>query len=45
MAIKVTSFKLDTELMKRLKIKATEKEISAALLHHYWDKNPTPVFC
>ena len=28
MAIKVTSFKLDTELMKKLKIKATEKEIT-----------------
>lgn len=28
MVLKVTSFKLDSELMKKLKIKATEKEIT-----------------
>ena len=28
MAIKVTSFKLDTEIMKKIKITATEKEIT-----------------
>ena len=28
MVVKVTSFKLDTEIMKKLKITATEKEIT-----------------
>ena len=32
MVLKVTSFKLDSELLKQIKIKATEKEITQSEL-------------
>ena len=36
MVLKTTSFKLDTEIMKKLKIKATQKEITQTeLVHRY----------